>query len=159
MSNLPRLVVFDLDFTLWDAGGLWCDCLTPPFRKSGEQVVDYRLKVVRLYDDVHAILDRLDEAGIDMALASRTERPVWAERLLDLLEIDRRFAWREIYPSSKLRHFRSLSQNSGYDFSEMLFFDDEFRNIEEVGALGVESVHVGSGMSEALLEEGLRRFK
>ena len=25
------LLVFDLDFTLWDAGGTWCDQTKPPF--------------------------------------------------------------------------------------------------------------------------------
>ena len=50
------LVVFDLDYTLWDAGGTWCDCLTPPFRRSGERVLDRHESHVRLYEDVPEIM-------------------------------------------------------------------------------------------------------
>lgn len=37
MSRKYRLAVFDLDFTVWDAGGVWSDCLLPPFRVKGGQ--------------------------------------------------------------------------------------------------------------------------
>lgn len=49
----------------------------------------------------------------------------------------------EIYPSSKLRHFKALQEDSGIDCSEMLFFDDERRNAE-VRSLGVHFVHIDS---------------
>ena len=68
------LVVSDLDFTLWDAGGSWCDCLSPPFRLEGGRVVDRHGRWVRLYEDVAEILDALDAAGVAMALASRTNQ-------------------------------------------------------------------------------------
>ena len=42
----------------------------------------------------------------------------------------------EIYPSSKDRHFRSLKSKTGVDFGDMLFFDDERRNIMEVREKG-----------------------
>ncbi|MEC7448538.1 MAG: magnesium-dependent phosphatase-1, partial [Planctomycetota bacterium] len=107
MSRL-RLVVFDLDFTLWDCGGTWCDCLTPPFSRSDGQVRDATGREIHLYKDVHRILDTCDQGGLLMALASRTEEPSWARELLALLGIDHRFAFSEIYPSSKLRHFDAL---------------------------------------------------
>ncbi len=147
-----KLVVFDLDFTLWDAGGVWCDCLTPPFRLQGGRVLDSMDARVHVYEDIPWALRKLEEGGIDVAIASRTNRPQWARELLDLLDLRRHFSHEEIYPSSKLRHFSALRKATGYDYSEMLFFDDEVRNIEEVGGLGVRSVLVRNGFNRGLLE-------
>ncbi|TWT30482.1 Acid Phosphatase [Posidoniimonas corsicana] len=155
---LPKLIVFDLDFTLWDAGGVWCDCLSPPFRQRGGRVEDRGGRHVRLYDDVPAILDECAEGGVPVALASRTQEPSWARELVELLGITARFAHAEIYPSSKLRHFAALRDASGCDHDQMLFFDDEHRNIHEVGGLGVTSVLVEQGMTHGLFREGLEQF-
>ena len=154
----PSLVVFDLDFTLWDCGGTWCDCLSPPFRMSGERIVDRLGRVVRLYDEVHEILDDCDRKRITKALASRTEQPEWAKQLVDLLGITHRFELAEIYPSSKVRHFEALRKASGVEFDQMLFFDDEKRNIVEVGDLGVVCIHVDDGVTRRAFQEGLRQY-
>ena len=76
----------------------------------------------------------------------RTEQPSWARELLALLQIDHRFAFSEIYPSSKLRHFNALMEQTDISFDSMLFFDDEMRNIREVSGLGVKSIHLESGI-------------
>lgn len=154
----PSLIVYDLDFTLWDCGGTWCDCLTPPFQVRGNKVLDSTGSHVRLYDEVMPILDHCDKLGIPMALASRTEQPSWARQLIEHLEIADRFAHSEIYPSSKVRHFEALRRQSGFDFSEMLFFDDEMRNIRECSNLGVECVFVADGLNQTLFQQGLQRF-
>jgi magnesium-dependent phosphatase 1 len=153
--SAPLLIVFDLDFTLWDCGGTWCDCLSPPFRLQDGHVVDRRRRRVRLYDDVEPILSHCDAHQIPIAVASRTEQPDWARQLLDLLAISHRFAFAEIYPSSKLQHFAALRDASGVDYSDMLFFDDEMRNIREVSHLGVTCIHVPDGLDEGLLHSGL----
>lgn len=93
-----------------------------------------------------------------MALASRTEQPAWARQLLELLAITHRFAYAEIYPSSKVRHFAALRQASGIAYEKMLFFDDEMRNIREVGELGVTAVHVPDGMTTELFQTHFSRF-
>ena len=153
-----KLVVFDLDFTLWDAGGLWCDCLRPPFSKRGSGVFDADSRQVRLYEDVESILDLLDERGLPMGLASRTGQPGWAKRLLGLLGVGSRWAFEEIYPSSKVRHFEALKASSQIEYDRMLFFDDEMRNVEEVGELGVKVVHVRGGLSLQTFKDGLSLF-
>lgn len=149
-----KLVVFDLDFTVWDAGGVWCDCLRPPFRLRDGRVCDARGAVVRVYDGVRWALEFLEERGVEVAVASRTEQPAWARELLDLLGLRERFAFEEIYPSSKVRHFSALKEKSGYAYSEMLFFDDEPRNIVEVGELGVRAVLVENGFSREVFGSG-----
>lgn len=152
---LPKLIVFDLDFTLWDCGGTWCDCLSPPFTSRKRRIFDRGGRHIRLYDEVHSILDQCDTHGVPMALASRTEQPPWARELIDLLEVSRRFAHAEIYPSSKLRHFSALQLASGIEFAEMLFFDDEMRNIREVGNLGVTSILVEDGITQQVFDDAL----
>ena len=151
----PALAVFDLDFTLWDCGGTWCDCLSPPFLLRGGKIHDQTGRHVRLYEDVARILDHCDRYAIPMALASRTEQPPWARQLVELLSITKRFAYAEIYPSSKLKHFAALRESSGIDYEEMIFFDDEMRNIREVSTLGVNCVHVGDGLTIELFLESL----
>ena len=149
------LVVFGLDYTLWDAGGTWCDCLTPPFRRSGERVLDRHESHVRLYEDVPEIMGALDEAGVPMGLASRTNEPGWARELLELLGVRSRFEIEEIYPGEKTAHFDELRRQSGFGYEQMLFFDDETRNIREVRALGVHCVEVRSGVNWGEFRRGL----
>ena len=84
-----------------------------------------------------------------MTLASRTEQPSWARELVELQAIHHRFAFAEIYLSSKFKHFAALRELSGLQCSSMVFFDDEMRNIKEVSSLGVSMVAIGKGTKEA----------
>ena len=115
------LVVFDLDFTLWDAGGTWCDHLSPPFRISSKGVSDARGKIVNLYPDAMKIFQIIEDNNIPMAIASRTEEPEWARQLLNLLGIREKFKYEEIFPDSKVTHFNNLHEKSGIPFKEMIF--------------------------------------
>ena len=156
--NAVELVVFDLDFTLWDCGGTWCDCLSPPFSGEGTRVYDAYGRHVQLYSDVLAILDELDEMDIPMALASRTERPDWARQLLDRLGIRDRFPYEEIFPSRKIQHLENIREASGVELENMLFFDDEMRNLYDLRPLGVKCVFVPDGLNDRLFREGLELF-
>ena len=69
------LVVFDLDFTLWDAGGTWCGHLSPPFKICSKGVSDNRGRIVNLYSDALEIFQTIEDNDIPMAIASRTEEP------------------------------------------------------------------------------------
>ena len=142
-----ELVVFDLDFTLWDAGGTWCDHLSPPFKVSSKGVSDARGKIVNLYPDAIEIFQVIEDKSIPMAIASRTEEPEWARRLLELLGIRDKFKYEEIFPGSKVTHFNNLNEKSGIEFSKMIFFDDEPRNTIEVGDLGVHCSLIRSGIN------------
>lgn len=157
--KLPELIVFDLDFTLWDCGGTYCDCLSPPFHTKRGRITDRGGRHVRFYPDVVDILDYCDENRIVMALASRTEQPEWARELLQLLGASHRFAISEIYPSSKLKHFASIRATSEIEYDRMLFFDDEMRNVREVTELGVTSIFVESGLSQEVFDDGLQQHE
>lgn len=93
-----------------------------------------------------------------LAAASRTEDPPTAQELLRILDIDQYFSYKEIYPGSKLTHFKRFVEASGIAYSNMLFFDDEERNIHEVSRLGVTCVLVKRGMTHTVLQSGLAQF-
>jgi magnesium-dependent phosphatase 1 len=124
---------------------------THPIIYNNGMIRDDDGRKIRLYDDALEILAQLDHQQISMAVASRTSAPDWADELMELFDIKKYFQYFEIYPGSKVSHFRSLQQKTGLKYSDMIFFDDEYRNIEEVSQLGVVSVFVEDGINRPLL--------
>nr|WP_321357309.1 magnesium-dependent phosphatase-1 [uncultured Draconibacterium sp.] len=141
-----KLFVFDLDFTLWDAGGTWCDATNPPYYWRDGALLDQSNSVIELYPDVIPVLEELKKNNRKIAAASRTFEPTWAQELLHLFDIDKYFDLKEIYPGSKTQHFSKIRKHLGLNYPDMVFFDDEHRNIHEVGKLGVETVFVYDGL-------------
>lgn len=144
---LPKCVVFDLDFTLWDC---WCDThVTPPMKRRGDdvnKVYDRHGDPLSFYRDVPGILLQLHRSKIHVAAASRTHAPKVARQILTELLIPgsfnsdnddplkarkeggtvpaiKLFDSMEIYPGSKMEHFRELNRKTGIPFEDMLFFD------------------------------------
>ncbi|KAH9940030.1 magnesium-dependent phosphatase-1 [Epithele typhae] len=172
-SRLPQLVAFDLDYTLWD---LWIDThVNPPITRVGDTVNELRDKYdkkISFYRDVPEILHRLKEAGVVIAACSRTHTPDLARRALRLLLVPPAaghkheaptpaiefFDQLEIYPGSKLKHFKEVHKKTGIPYSEMLFFDDESRN-REVESLGVTFSLITSGVNDRAFESGLGRWR
>lgn len=91
----------------------------------------------------------------EIAVASRTSYPPGAESLLNLFGFDKYIKYREIYPGCKTTHFNRLLNDTSCKYSEMLFFDDEQRNIRDIKRLGVESVLVDPdvGVTKQLIED------
>lgn len=56
----------------------------------------------------------------------------------------------EIYPGTKTRHFRAVHKASDIAYRDMLFFDNEHRNVRDCAALGITSVYTPDGTSPAL---------
>ncbi|XP_007537631.1 magnesium-dependent phosphatase 1 [Erinaceus europaeus] len=157
MAQFPKLAVFDLDYTLWP---FWVDThVDPPFHKSSDGTIrDRRGQTILLYPEVPEVLERLQIAKVPVAAASRTGEIEGANQLLKLFDLARHFVHREIYPGSKVTHFERLQQKTGVPFSQMIFFDDERRNISDVSQLGVTCIHVQNGMTLQTLTEGLEAF-
>lgn len=101
---------------------------------------------MKVYPDVLELLDILTAQGCELALASRTGEPDWARELLALLGLTNTFRHQAIYPSDKPRPFQQLHKESGFEYHEMLFFDDEKRNIDSVSQLGVHTHYVSRGV-------------
>uniref|UniRef100_A0A0E0F5B3 Magnesium-dependent phosphatase-1 n=1 Tax=Oryza meridionalis TaxID=40149 RepID=A0A0E0F5B3_9ORYZ len=141
---LPRLVVFDLDHTLWP----FHDRLPkdePPY----------------LYPQARGILKALKDRGIEMAIASRASRKKGvAKAFLEKLGIHFMFGAQEIFYtwSPKSEHFQSIHRKTGVPFKSMLFFDDEVRNIIATRKLGVSCVLVEKGITLEKLRTGLSNY-
>ncbi|KAM9066274.1 magnesium-dependent phosphatase 1 [Sarcophilus harrisii] len=157
MARLPQLAVFDLDYTLWP---FWVDThVEPPFHRNRDgSVRDCNNQIITLYPEVPDVLERLHGQGVTIAAASRTGEIHGANQLLQLFDLDKYFAYKEIYPGCKITHFERLQQKSGIPYSKMIFFDDEKRNIIDVSKLGVTCIHVQSEMNLHTLTKGLEQF-
>ncbi|EJC99515.1 magnesium-dependent phosphatase-1 [Fomitiporia mediterranea MF3/22] len=172
-NTYPQLVAFDLDYTLWD---LWIDChVSGPLRREGDainEILDTYDQTISFYPEVASVLHRLKFADAKIAACSRTSAPKLARQALNLLlvppskaepdELPRRsieyFDELEIYPGSKLQHFRELHRKTTIPYSQMLFFDDEHRN-KEVEKLGVTFIYVPRGLDEKVFEAGLTEWR
>jgi len=169
-TRLPALIVFDLDYTLWD---LWIDThVTGPLRRPGNslnRVIDRHGFEVSFYPDVPRILHEIS-GKTTLALCSRTGDPDMARNALRLLLVPptsgsmeakpalEYFQQKEIYPGSKINHFKALHRKTGIPYSEMLFFDDERRN-REVESLGVTFVLVSRGVNHQGFWDGVKQWR
>ncbi|KAF3334348.1 magnesium-dependent phosphatase 1 isoform X1 [Carex littledalei] len=139
---LPRLVVFDLDYTIWPYD---CDHYSkgqlpyPP------------------YPHATGITQALKDKGVDLAVASRSPTPDIAKSYLEIMGIQSLFIAQEIFLSwsPKTEHFKGIQRTTGIAFNEMLFFDDDYRNIHTAKKMGVTSVLVKDGVTLEKLRLGL----
>ncbi|PPQ84485.1 hypothetical protein CVT26_003517 [Gymnopilus dilepis] len=162
--------------------------LLGPLKRNGKainEVLDKYGERISFYNDVPEILHGLSsrslpvegEAGgetrrVTIAACSRTHAPDLAKQCLRLLLVPPSadglspepkpaiefFDELEIYPGSKIKHFKEIHKRTGIPFSQMLFFDDESRNAE-VERLGVTFVHVPRGLTSQVFEQGLKEWR
>ena len=166
---LPKMIVFDLDYTLWP---YWCDThVSGPIRGSkdnGLTVKDALGGSYGFYNEVAGILSAIKSKEIELGAASRTCAPDIARSMLTHLRIPHEdgksaksldmFDYLEIYPSNKISHFQKLHKKSGLEYSEMLFFDDESRN-RNVEDLGVVMQLVRDGVTRAEINRGVEAWR
>lgn len=54
---------------------------------------------------------------------------------------------------------QSIKKQSGIELSDMIFFDDESRNIRDLAGIGVVSILVNSdGVTKSVVDRGLKEF-
>lgn len=176
---LPKLIVFDLDHTLWPFGvdqfvfkppyhRRYAN-LTRPSANSNDhkaaplfKVFDSEQKEMQPFPGVPETLRLVSEQlRVPMAVASRTEYPVGANSLIDLFGWQTLFRYRQIYPGSKVAHFAQFKAEASVTYDQMLFFDDETRNVDDVSRLGVTCILVDPevGTDSRCLYDGLVLFE
>jgi magnesium-dependent phosphatase 1 len=177
LQVLPRLIVFDLDYTLWP---FWVDThCSPPLKASPNHTscTDKYGESFSFSPDVPSILLSLKEHGVKLGLASRTSAPELAREMLKLLHLppledpnggggsggkarkaSEVFDFVEIYPGNKTIHFERIRKASGVEYEQMLFFDDEVRN-RNVESLGVTMYLVTDGVSRGEVDEGVWEWR
>lgn len=163
---LPKMIVFDLDYTLWP---FWIDThVTPPLKRSsdGLTIKDRYGEAYGFYNDTAAILSSIKQKDIVLGAASRTCAPELAREALTMLKIPEAsskhamsmFDHLEIYPGDKKTHFAKLKKKSELEYEEMLFFDDESRN-KNVETLGVVMQLVKDGVSMKEIDRGVEAWR
>lgn len=153
----PKLIVFDLDYTLWP---FWVDThVYPPFTLKGNgKVYDFRGSEVKHYSEVPDVLKQLQNDGYKLGIASRTGATEDGKKLVELFGWEEYFQFSEIYPGGKTEHFSRFHEKSKIPYEDMLFFDDENRNIVDVSKLGVTCILVNDGVTKKVVQEGLQAF-
>ncbi|XP_022188665.2 magnesium-dependent phosphatase 1 isoform X1 [Nilaparvata lugens] len=157
MARIPKLIVFDLDHTLWPFK--IDECVFPFRRKSDGRVVDgSNTNELKLFPEVLETLQTLRDEKHCLAVASRIKDIAGAYQVLHFLQIYNLFTFVKIYPGYKIPHFRMLQRKSGIDFVDMLFFDDDRRNLRDVKRLGVTTFQVIEGINKKTVENGFTEF-
>jgi len=160
---LPKVIVFDLDNTLW----------TPELyqlrRLERSNQIPVAGRDVELFSGAKEMLESVipnlpgDEKPI-LAIASRTNKVEWAEDLLDQFQLRDMFGAIEIFPGIKTNHFSKISRRTKVPFHEMMFFDDardgRYGNCEPVAAMGVFCVHCPDGLrTKDVFEHALELYE
>ncbi|KAF0692263.1 Aste57867_16648 [Aphanomyces stellatus] len=186
-TRIPKLIVFDLDFTLWYRE--MYELAGPPFHRDTDGIVHAcDGEAVHLFDDVHPILHEiaLSPAFADtrVAVASSTEFPAWARECMGLIlvhfqamsedekdqqrkrqlnataePLGKLLHFQAIYPTNKRVHFKQLRDESGVEYEDMLFFDNESGNYQDISSIGVTSVYCPDGMTLDAWREGMGKFQ
>ena len=161
--NMPQLVCFDLDFTLWQPE-LYQLSSGSPFKgcKDGS-VLTARGERLDLFPAARAALAELDDAGVPIAIASRASEVSWAMEIMRLLRVDKKRTMADVIGSSpvviqggsKVHHLKHVSSEAGVPLSEIVFFDNERTNIAEVEKLGCTCVYCPRGLKDGVFREGL----
>ena len=167
-APLPKLIVYDLDDTVWFPE-LYMMCGAPWTRDELGRVTDVAGEEIRIYpaaiESIKMITEHEAFADTQVAVASRTNRGKWAFEAMELLTVAGKTTLREvvgdlseIFPGSKKAHFEKLRTKAKCAYHEILFFDNERVNVTEVGQLGVTSIHCPGGMSQGAWEKGLETY-
>ena len=156
----PRLVVFDLDATLWSPE------LYTLRKVEREGSAPRAGSDVKLYTDVKPILEMLTLTFPDtkLAIASRTHQGLWARDLIKQFDLPIPPSLTEIYTGSKTKHFASLAKKTKLPYTDMLFFDDarsgKYGNCEAVSNMGVLSAYCPkpNGITKQIFKHAMERF-
>lgn len=134
-------------------------------------VTDGRGVPITIFDGASHALSEINKmnkenCSIQVAISSRTDEPSWAYQCMKWLVVadgtplhkcfDDNLI--EISYADKSKHFESLNRKTGIDFEDMVFFDNEFWNIQSVGKLGVKCFHTPNGMTQEAWNQALKQF-
>jgi magnesium-dependent phosphatase 1 len=185
---LPKVIVFDLDGTLWypEMYMLWSGGGAPfqPHKTRKDALVDKSGRAVELLGNSYELLrsfamDPIFTQGkVAFGVASTCDEPDWAAECMRKFQVTHGhheggarsmndlFHFIEVYhASTKQDHFREIQRKAtkhfGHEvaFQEMIFFDNQTNNTTAVSKLGVHCVYTPDGMTAELWERGLRDWQ
>ena len=109
-------------------------------------------------------LSRPPRRTLTRVTASQTQ---WALEIMRLLRVDDARTVADVVgdapvvirSGSKVGHFKTIAHESGVPLREMLFFDNERGNIQEVSKLGVTCVYCPRGLKDGVFRDGLAEHR
>ena len=159
---LPKIVVLDLDYTLWDCFN--AAATTPPYRRTGPAEVrdaNGAGQRIRIGTDTHAILSALRAHGCRVGVASLNGDLAKSRALLDALGVARfvdRALVQVVAARGKEQHLRAIkaAAGAGVGWGDLLLLDDAHHNVAQARRLGATGVLVeGRCLSLPLLQRAL----
>ena len=148
MSMRYKLIVFDLDETLWTIQQLKLDPVQGPFTLINAHEAVGDSATVELFRGVRALLKNLARRQKFVSLASRSDPDV-CEELLKLFDIHHyfshpQFGWQEKSTAvlNILKTFRDIDKET-IEPSEVLFIDDYPTNVDAVRSTGAATLLFG----------------
>ena len=167
---LPKLIIFDLDNTLWTPELYQLRNKLPKATKNCD-FVPQAGKDVMLFEGARRLLQQPSDdylpttrPGIALGIASRTKSVEWAHALLGQFQLTSILNHVEIFPGSKKQHFQNIQKASGgIEYKDMLFFDDardgKYGNCEPIANLGCLTVHTPNGLQTVeLFDSALEQY-
>lgn len=177
-KTVPKAIIFDLDGCLWTPEMYeilyFMSGKGSPFKKDPKSDLNLLTcdnKPVRLLGDVRSIFEDLYTLpyfeDVRIGISSRTDEPNWARELLAKFEVTENERGQPIYlinvingpveiaQDSKKEHFQRIHIESGIDYEDMLFFDNEFGNCDKIASLGVSVVYCPDGVTRKLWDMGV----
>ena len=181
----PKLVVFDLDFTVWQ---FYIDNVKMSGTKKSQSTrakygkkftTDYssvsetemmrirNSKEYQIFPEIFKVFDDLTKRGITMAVASRAGDTNKGKKLLEIFGLMDYFLPELVFIHSgtKTKHFQEImanfknSKKQKITHQEILFFDDQNDNLQDLGPLGVTCFNVDiNGCTLKNLNLALEKF-
>lgn len=166
MSSYPKVVVFDLDYTLWP---FWCDThISPPLKAVSKTEGEDRYGTkLALYPDVASIITELYENDVVLVAASRTATPKIAQELLRILHVKDKplikyFLSLQWGQGSKIKHIRNAAKHLKLEAElkqgSFILYDDEYRN-RDVETISCKFAYLPNEMlTRHEFEKGLKEW-
>ena len=187
-DGILRLVVFDLDFTVWQPEMYElmsrprlvqtpkdvCPRVRQEATTTSENMilVDKEKTPIRVFEGAAYALQeinrlRSDGHNIHAAVASRTDQPDWAHVCMKHLKLPDGTTLSDCFQDrieidclrDKTHHITQLQKKTGIPLEEMCFFDNEHWNIECVRKIGVLSIYTPDGMTRSAWKDALKTFR
>jgi hypothetical protein len=95
--------------------------------------------MLSLFPDIHSILHWCQLHNIPLSICSKSSNYSLAEEILTSFKIWNLFHFPQVFYQRKSVHFRNLRAATALEYSDFLFYDDDPKNLEVCGNIGVQT--------------------
>ncbi|XP_054290389.1 uncharacterized protein LOC129005505 isoform X1 [Macrosteles quadrilineatus] len=162
--TLPGAIIFNVDEVIWP---FKVDkVMTPPLSINGrnkDEIKDRMGKVYALYNDTRPVLSDLFDKWYPVGGLVISTDPEKIETIMNLYDIDRFFRFFEVFPKTpgcKVKHLKRMSERLQVDLNEILYFDSDEYQLDEVKSLDITVIRVSPklGLTYDIMQHGLHEY-